>query len=124
MSIQSSGESRRIVAKSGFRSVTAEHPVYTTACNVICPVSVSAISLSSEDVKSDVVTVVNNEGGGGLSNVSPMKKAVAEFDEWEMAGGEEEIMISIDEPLPRIVFGCNTLRIPTDSRTMIQAHDK
>ncbi|KAM3323677.1 hypothetical protein P3S67_004828 [Capsicum chacoense] len=77
------------IANSGFHFVTAEHPVYTVACNVVRLVSVSAISLSSEDVKSSIVTVVNGGGGGGLSDVSPMQKVVAEFNDWEMTGGEE-----------------------------------
>ncbi|KAF3655653.1 putative beta-glucosidase 41-like [Capsicum annuum] len=102
MSIQSSGVT---VANSGFRSVIAEHPIYTAACNIICPVSVSAISLPSEDVKSGTVTAVSVGGGGGLSDVSPMQKVVAEFDEWEMAGGEEEMMVSVGEMLSRFVFG-------------------
>ncbi|PHT67867.1 hypothetical protein T459_27354 [Capsicum annuum] len=48
---------------------------------------------------------VNGGGGGGLSDVSPMQKVVAEFDEWEMAGGEEEMMVSVGEMLSRFVFG-------------------
>ncbi|KAF3662688.1 putative beta-glucosidase 41-like [Capsicum annuum] len=44
------------------------------------------------DVKSDVVMAVNDGEGGGLFDVSPMQKVVAEFDDWEMVGGEEEIM--------------------------------
>ncbi|KAF3652049.1 putative beta-glucosidase 41-like [Capsicum annuum] len=93
------------VANSGFRSVTAEHPVYTAARNVVRPVSVSAISSSLEDVKSGVVTAVNGGGGGGLSDVSAVQKVVTEFDDWEMAGDEEEMMVSVGEPLPRVVFG-------------------
>ncbi|PHU12104.1 hypothetical protein BC332_19034 [Capsicum chinense] len=34
-----------------------------------------------------------------------MQKVVAEFDDWKMAGGEEEMMVSIGEPLSRVVFG-------------------
>ncbi|KAM3302407.1 hypothetical protein P3S67_016909 [Capsicum chacoense] len=93
------------VANSGFRSVTAEHPVYTAARNVVRPVSVSAISSSLEDVKSGVVTAVNGGGGGGLSDESSVQKVVTEFDDWEMAGDEEEMMVSVGEPLPRVVFG-------------------
>ncbi|XP_060190813.1 uncharacterized protein LOC132620130 isoform X2 [Lycium barbarum] len=78
-------------ANSGFRSVTAEHPFR----NVVRPVSVAAIS-SSEDVKSSVVTAAH--GGGGSTDMSPVERIVTEFDDWEMAGGEEE-------PLPRVVFG-------------------
>ncbi|PHT94872.1 hypothetical protein T459_02754 [Capsicum annuum] len=77
------------VTNSRFHFVTADHPVYTIAHNVVRLVSVSAISLSSEDVKSSIVTAVNGGGGGGLSDVSPMQKVVAEFDDWEMAGGED-----------------------------------
>ncbi|PHT30073.1 hypothetical protein CQW23_30342 [Capsicum baccatum] len=102
MSIESSGVT---VANSGFRSVIAEHPIYTAACNIIRPVSVSTISLSSEDVKSGIVTEVNGGGRSGLSDVSPMQKVVAEFDDWEMAGGEEEMMVSVGETLSRFVFG-------------------
>ncbi|KAM3396152.1 hypothetical protein P3S68_005158 [Capsicum galapagoense] len=93
------------VANSGFRSVTAEHPVYTAARNVVRPVSVSAISSSLEDVKSGVVTAVNGGGEGGLSDASAVQKVVTEFDDWEMAGDEEEMMVSVGEPLPRVVFG-------------------
>ncbi|PHT59974.1 hypothetical protein CQW23_02337 [Capsicum baccatum] len=82
-----------------------EHPIYTATRKVICPVSVSAISLSSEDLKSGIVTAVNGEGGEALFNVSPMQKLVAEFDDWEMADGEEEIKVSVGEPLSRVVFG-------------------
>lgn len=89
------------VANSGFRSVTAEHPVYTAARNVVRPVSVSGISSSSEDVKSGVITASH----GVSADVSPVQKVVAEFDDWEMAGGEEEMMVNLGEPLPRIVFG-------------------
>ncbi|PHT68062.1 hypothetical protein T459_27549 [Capsicum annuum] len=34
-----------------------------------------------------------------------MQKVVAEFNDWEMVGGEEEMMVSVGEPLPRVVFG-------------------
>ncbi|KAF3617021.1 putative transcription factor-like [Capsicum annuum] len=34
-----------------------------------------------------------------------MQKVVAEFDDWEMAGEEVEMMVSVGEPLPRVVFG-------------------
>ncbi|OIT00357.1 PREDICTED: uncharacterized protein LOC109228889 [Nicotiana attenuata] len=85
------------VANSGFRSVTAEHPVYTAARNVVRPVSVSAITSSSEDVKSGVVH-------GGSVDVSPVQK-MSEFDDWEMTGGEEEMIVKSGEPLPRVVFG-------------------
>ncbi|PHT86588.1 hypothetical protein T459_08694 [Capsicum annuum] len=34
-----------------------------------------------------------------------MQKVVAEFDDWDMAGGEEEMMVSVGEPLSRVVFG-------------------
>ncbi|PHT99481.1 hypothetical protein BC332_31676 [Capsicum chinense] len=54
---------------------------YTAARNVVRPVSFSAISLSSEDEKSGFVTAVNGGGGEGLSDVSPMQKVVAEFNE-------------------------------------------
>ncbi|PHU30589.1 hypothetical protein BC332_02682 [Capsicum chinense] len=84
------------VTNSGFHFVTAEHPVYTIARNVIRPVSVSAISLSSEDVKSSIVTAVNDGGGRGLSDVLSMQKVVAEFDDWEMAGGEEYRFLDVD----------------------------
>ncbi|XP_059283750.1 uncharacterized protein LOC132037269 isoform X2 [Lycium ferocissimum] len=77
-------------ANSGFRSVTAEHPFR----NVVRPVSIAAIS--SEDVKSGVVTAAHGD-------VSPVERIVTEFDDWEMAGGEEEMMSG--EPLPRVVFG-------------------
>ncbi|KAF3677679.1 hypothetical protein FXO38_03672 [Capsicum annuum] len=95
------------VANSEFHFITAEHPVYTAARNVVRPVSFSAISLSSEDEKFGFVTAVNGGGGGGegLSDVSPMQKVVAEFNDWEMVGGEEEMMVSVGEPLPRVVFG-------------------
>lgn len=89
------------VAKSGFRSVAAEHPVYTAARNVARPVSISGISSSSEDVKSGVVKA----SSVGASDVSHVQKAVADFDDWEMAGGEEEMMVNHGEPLPRVVFG-------------------
>ncbi|XP_016482457.1 uncharacterized protein LOC107803284 [Nicotiana tabacum] len=85
------------VANSGFRSVTAEHPVFTAARNVVRPVSVSAITSSSEDVKSGVVH-------GSSIDVSPVQK-MSEFDDWEMAGGEEDMMVKSGEPLPRVVFG-------------------
>ena len=67
--------------------------------------SIFSISLSSEDVKFDVATMINDGGGEGLSDVSPMQKVVAEFDDWEMAGEEVEMMVSVGEPLPRVVFG-------------------
>nr|XP_016453586.1 PREDICTED: uncharacterized protein LOC107777929 [Nicotiana tabacum] len=86
------------VANSGFRSVTAEHPVYTAARNVVRPVSVSAITSSSEDVKSGVVH-------GGSVDVSSVQKILSEFDDWEMAGGEEDMIVKSGEPLPRVVFG-------------------
>ncbi|MCE3214947.1 hypothetical protein HAX54_000323 [Datura stramonium] len=89
------------VANSGFRSVTAEHPVYAAARNVVRPVSVSAISSSSEDVKYGVVTASHDDS----SDVSPVQKMVSEFDDWEMAGGEEEMIVNHGEPLPRVVFG-------------------
>ncbi|KAF3629942.1 putative beta-glucosidase 41-like [Capsicum annuum] len=84
------------VTNSRFHFVTADHPVYTIAHNVVRLVSISAISLSSEDVKSSIVTAVNGGGGGGLSDVSPMQKVVAEFDDWEMAGGEEYRFLDVD----------------------------
>ncbi|KAK4355303.1 hypothetical protein RND71_024274 [Anisodus tanguticus] len=87
-----------VVAHSGFRSVTAEHPVYSAARNVVRPVSISSISSSLDDVKSGVVTAAH----GGSTDVSPVQKMMSEFDDWEMAGGEEEMM---GEPLPRVVFG-------------------
>ncbi|KAF3630121.1 hypothetical protein FXO38_27334 [Capsicum annuum] len=34
-----------------------------------------------------------------------MQKVVAEFDEWEMDGGEEKMMVNVGEPLPRVVSG-------------------
>lgn len=88
------------VASSGFRSVTAEHPVYAAARNVVRPVSVSvsAITSSSEDVKSGVVH-------GGSVDVSSVQKMSSEFDDWEMAGGEENMIAKSGEPLPRVVFG-------------------
>ncbi|KAF3614154.1 putative transcription factor-like [Capsicum annuum] len=82
-----------------------EHPVYIASCNIVCSVSIFAISLLSEDLKSSVVTVVNDGGRGGLFDVSPIQKVVADFDDYEMAGGEEEMMVSVGEPLPRVVFG-------------------
>ncbi|KAF3619504.1 putative beta-glucosidase 41-like [Capsicum annuum] len=104
------------VKNNGFHSVTAEHPVYTTTRNVVRPVFVSTISLSSEDVKSGVVTVVNGGGGEGLSDMSLMQKVVAEFDDWEMAGGEEEIMVSVGKPLSKVVFsGAPSLQEATEA---------
>ncbi|PHU29056.1 hypothetical protein BC332_01149, partial [Capsicum chinense] len=47
----------------------------------------------------------DDEGGGVLSDVSPMQKVVAEFDEWEMDGGEEKMMVNVGEPLLRVVSG-------------------
>ncbi|PHT34109.1 hypothetical protein CQW23_25909 [Capsicum baccatum] len=93
------------VANSGFHFITVEHPVYTATRNVVRPVSFSTISLSLEDVKSGFVTTVNGGGGEGLSDVSSMQKVAAEFNDWEMVGGEEEMMVSVGEPLPRVVFG-------------------
>lgn len=89
------------VVNSGFRSVTAEHPVYAAARNVARPVSISGISSSSEDVKSGVVKASSS----GSSDVSHVQKMVSDFDDWEMAGGEEEMMVNPGEPLPRVVFG-------------------
>lgn len=88
-------------ANSGFRSVTVEHPVYAAARNVPRPVSISGISSTSEDVKSAMVTASH----GGSSDVSYVPKMVSDFDDWEMAGGEEEMMVNPGEPLPRLVFG-------------------
>ncbi|CAN4104099.1 unnamed protein product [Withania somnifera] len=100
------------VANSGFRSVSAENPVYTAARNVVRPISVSSISSSSEDVKSGVVKAAH----GGASDVSVVQKVVAEFDDWEMAGSEEEMMVNLGEPLPRVVFGgAPTLREATEA---------
>lgn len=89
------------VANSGFRSVAAEHPVYAAARNVARPVSVSGISSTSQDVKSGVVTASH----GVSSDVSHVQKMVSDFDDWEMAGGEEEMMVNPGQPLPRLVFG-------------------
>ncbi|XP_015082238.1 uncharacterized protein LOC107025947 isoform X1 [Solanum pennellii] len=86
---------------SGFRSVTAEHPVYAAARNVARPVAISGLSSTSEDVKSGMVTASH----GGSSDVSHVPKMVSDFDDWEMAGGEEEMMVNPGEPLPRLVFG-------------------
>ncbi|KAK6785528.1 hypothetical protein RDI58_018983 [Solanum bulbocastanum] len=88
-------------ANSGFRSVTAEHPVYAAARNVARSVSISGISSTSEDVKSTMLTASH----GGSSDVSYVPKMVSDFDDWEMAGGEEEMMVNPGEPLPRLVFG-------------------
>ncbi|PHT83638.1 hypothetical protein T459_12081 [Capsicum annuum] len=105
-------EGERVSKKKG----EAEHPVYTTTRNVVRPVFVSTISLSSEDVKSGVVTVVNGGGGEGLSDMSLMQKVVAEFDDWEMAGGEEEIMVSVGKPLSKVVFsGAPSLQEATEA---------
>ncbi|KAF3649410.1 putative beta-glucosidase 41-like, partial [Capsicum annuum] len=48
--------------------------------------------------------MINDGGGEGLSDVSPMQKVMAEFDDWEMAGGEEKMMVSFGESLPRVLF--------------------
>lgn len=89
------------VANSGFSSVAAEHPVYAAARNVARPVSVSGISSTSQDVKSGVVTSSHSVS----SDVSHVRKMVSDFDDWEMAGGEEEMMVNPGQPLPRLVFG-------------------
>ncbi|PHT50212.1 hypothetical protein CQW23_09959 [Capsicum baccatum] len=95
--------SRQQVMRFSLSEDSTEHPVYTAAHNVVRPVSISTISLSSEDVKSGVVMIVN--GGEGLSDMSLMQKVVAEFDDCEMASGEKEIMFSFGKPLPIVVFG-------------------
>ncbi|CAL1385443.1 unnamed protein product [Linum trigynum] len=79
------------VVNSGFRGAVsglppAEHSVRSASHTVSAAIS-STSSTSS------------------LSGVAAVQRPVWELDEWEFAGGEEEVMSEPLEPKPRLVFG-------------------
>ncbi|KDP39009.1 hypothetical protein JCGZ_00766 [Jatropha curcas] len=75
--------------RGGFSAVPS--PAEQSVRNVSRPVS--AIISSSQG---------RIEGGFELSGV---QKPAWELEDWELAGGEEELLIESSEPMPRVVFG-------------------
>ncbi|CAH1449851.1 unnamed protein product [Lactuca virosa] len=71
----------------------AGNPVVSTARQA--SVSVASVVSSSDDVK---LAIANNENKANSS----VEKA---YDDWELAGSEDELFIEAREPKPRVVFG-------------------
>lgn len=84
------------VATGGLRGVTAvdNYPVTFSARKVAssCPVS-ARVSLE-DDVKLK-----------SSQSQADVQRPCSELDDWEFAGGEEDLLVSADEPVPRVVFG-------------------
>ncbi|XP_059662566.1 uncharacterized protein LOC132308490 isoform X2 [Cornus florida] len=80
------------VVSGGFRGIPAlspaEHQVAAAACKASRPAS--AILSSSDDGKTNVL------------NAAVQKPC---WDDWEFAGGEDELILESGEPMPRLVFG-------------------
>ncbi|KAL6975336.1 hypothetical protein U1Q18_024131 [Sarracenia purpurea var. burkii] len=90
------------VVNGGLRGVPsvspAEHQVATAAGNGTR--AVSAIVSASDEAKSAVLTA-------SQSNMidAAVQRPSWELDDWEFAGGEEELISQAGEPMPRLVFG-------------------
>uniref|UniRef100_A0A5B6YW31 Uncharacterized protein n=1 Tax=Davidia involucrata TaxID=16924 RepID=A0A5B6YW31_DAVIN len=86
------------VVNSGLRGVPAEHPISAAARKATRPVS--AVVSSSEDVKSNVLIASQND-----KIDASVQRPCWEIDDWEFAGGEEDLFMESREQMPRLVFG-------------------
>ncbi|KAA8526905.1 hypothetical protein F0562_008866 [Nyssa sinensis] len=90
------------VVNGGLRGVPAvspaEHTFSAAARTATRPVS--AIASSSDDVKSNVLIASQND-----KIDASMKRPSWEIDDWEFAGGEDDLLMEYGEPMPRLVFG-------------------
>uniref|UniRef100_A0A5B6YXP2 Uncharacterized protein n=1 Tax=Davidia involucrata TaxID=16924 RepID=A0A5B6YXP2_DAVIN len=90
------------VVSGGLRGVPAvspaEHPFSAAARKATRPVSVFASS--TEDVNSNVLIASQNN-----SIDATVQRPSWEINDWEFAGGEEDLFIESGEPMPRLVFG-------------------
>ncbi|KAL3503360.1 hypothetical protein ACH5RR_037809 [Cinchona calisaya] len=81
------------VFNGGFRGILPDHPVSAAARRIARPVTTGVAS--SEDLKEAAVAI----------GVSPAQKPCLEIDDWELAGGEEDLFVSSGASTPRLVFG-------------------
>jgi len=83
------------VLNSGLRGAQAENPFAAAVRRATRPVS--AVVSSSEDVQ------LAPPQDGKVD--APVQRTCWGIDDWEFAGGEEELVIGSGEPVPRLVFG-------------------
>mgnify|MGYP004717023743 CR=1 FL=1 len=83
------------VLNGGLRGIVPDHPASTAMRKVLRPVTGLASSSAPENVKEAAVAI----------DVSPVQKPCWEFDDWELAGGEEDLFGGSGVSTPRLVFG-------------------
>ncbi|CDP05826.1 unnamed protein product [Coffea canephora] len=83
------------VLNGGLRGIVPDHPASTAMRKVLRPVTGLASPSAPENVKEAAVAI----------DVSPVQKPCWEFDDWELAGGEEDLFGGSGVSTPRLVFG-------------------
>lgn len=79
------------VVQSGLRGSQSVSPVEQAVRKASFPASVATALSSSVNASTD--------------EVSPFKKSSSlDLEDWEFAGGEDELAMSAGEPMPRVVF--------------------
>lgn len=90
------------ILNGGLRGIVPDHPVSAAARKVARPVSVFTSSSSSSSSTDTLKTSAASSGG---IDQGAVKVACWDIDEWEFAGGEEDLLAVSSEELPRLVFG-------------------
>lgn len=76
----------------GLRGIAPDHPVSSAVRRIASPVAGYG---ASENVKATAVAV----------DLAPVQKPSLDIDDWELAGGEEDLFLASCEASPRLVFG-------------------